>query len=131
MNLKRQSDTAISNTLGETLRERRLRRNMTQEQLADLVGVSIPTIQKLEKGKATLAVLIAALRALNSLELLTPLLTLPRVSPLAVASSTATARQRASSTATSTASRANDLVAPLSSPHTARLGENLLIPRKK
>ncbi|WP_367863300.1 helix-turn-helix transcriptional regulator [Pseudomonas guariconensis] len=89
------SDEAIAEQLGDALRTRRLRKDITQDELANLVGVSTPTIQKLEKGRGTLQLLIAVLRELNSLDLLSSLTAPPRVSPLAVAKSGKAVRLRA------------------------------------
>ncbi|HEU4814066.1 MAG TPA: helix-turn-helix transcriptional regulator [Xanthomonadaceae bacterium] len=54
--------------LGARLRAARMRRRMTQEVLAERVGVSIPTIGKLESGDASLS-LATVLRALTVLGL--------------------------------------------------------------
>ena len=95
MRIQRMSDNAIAAQLGGAIRERRLRKNITQDNLAESVGVSTPTIQKIEKGKGTLLLLIAILRELNSLELLTEAISPPRVSPLEVARTGKTSRRRA------------------------------------
>lgn len=91
------SDNAIAEQLGDAIRDRRLRKNITQDNLAKGVGVSTPTIQKLEKGKGTLLLLITVLRELNSLELLAEVISPPRISPLEVARTGKTSRRRASS----------------------------------
>ena len=54
--------------LGQRLREARLRRSMTQEVMAERVGVSIPTLAKLENGDPSTS-LATVLRALNVLGL--------------------------------------------------------------
>ncbi|MEO7066741.1 MAG: helix-turn-helix domain-containing protein [Rhodanobacter sp.] len=54
--------------LGQRLRAARLRRNMTQPALAERVGVSVPTIGKLEDGNASTS-LATALRVLTVLGL--------------------------------------------------------------
>jgi len=53
--------------LGVRLRAARLRRGMTQEALAERVGVSIPTLGKLETGdpSTSLATVLRALAALG------------------------------------------------------------------
>lgn len=53
--------------LGERLRAARSRRNMTQAQLAERVGVSLPTISKLEGGNPTtsMATLVRVLSVLG------------------------------------------------------------------
>ena len=45
MRIQRMSDEAIAIQLGKAIRERRLRKNTTQEQLAEAIGVSTPTLQ--------------------------------------------------------------------------------------
>ncbi len=127
MHLQRLSDDAIAEQLGEVVRERRVRKDISQEQLAKAVGVSTPTIQKLEKGKGTIALLVATLRELKCLDLLAGLLVKPRVSPLAVMATGKARRVRASGHAKATASATNTSVQVISK----KLGEKLLIPRKK
>lgn len=54
-------------SLGERLRKARLRREMTQADMAARVGVSVPTIAKLEVGDSStsFSTIIRALRALG------------------------------------------------------------------
>jgi len=52
--------------LGQRLRAARLRRDLTQGMLAERVGVTVPTIAKLENGVATTS-LSTMLRVLQSL----------------------------------------------------------------
>lgn len=54
--------------LGDRLRLARLRRNMTQQVLAARVGVSVPTIAKLEDGNPATS-LATAIRVLTALGL--------------------------------------------------------------
>jgi transcriptional regulator with XRE-family HTH domain len=54
--------------LGQRLRDARMRRSMTQEMMAERVGVSIPTIAKLENGDPSTSV-ATVLRVLNVLGL--------------------------------------------------------------
>jgi len=53
--------------LGQRLRAARLRRSMTQEVMAERVGVSVPTIAKLESGEpsTSLATMLRVLTALG------------------------------------------------------------------
>ncbi|NIK00617.1 helix-turn-helix domain-containing protein [Xanthomonas cannabis] len=55
-------------TLGERLRTARLRREMTQRELAMRVGISVPTLAKLENGDPSIS-LAAVLRVLTVLGL--------------------------------------------------------------
>ena len=40
--------------LGERIRAERLRRNLTQDHLAQLVGIAVPTYRKIEAGDGTI-----------------------------------------------------------------------------
>ena len=70
------SDTAIIQEIGKRLREYRLARRLTQQQLAEKAGVSLFTVTKIEKGKpVSLSMFLAimrVLRLLNNFELLLP-----------------------------------------------------------
>ncbi|MCU1716831.1 helix-turn-helix transcriptional regulator [Pseudomonas sp. 5P_3.1_Bac2] len=129
MRVQRLSDDGIAQQLGEALRERRLRKDIIQEDLAARVGVSVPTLQKLEKGRGTVQLLIAVLRELNSLDLLSSLLAAPRVSPLAVAKSGKVSRVRASGSRGQQARVAADEQAT-GAQSAAGAAKPLLIPRK-
>lgn len=79
------SDAAIAARLGDSLRAYRLRRNLSHQKLAEEIGISRPTLSRLESGSGTIANLIAALRALRRLDLLDALLEPPMESPLQAA----------------------------------------------
>jgi transcriptional regulator with XRE-family HTH domain len=131
MRIQRLSDKAIAEQLGDALRERRLRKGITQDGLANLVGVSTPTIQKLEKGRGALQLLIAVLRELNSLDLLSSLTAPPRVSPLAVAKTGKVVRLRASGGSRSDRAAVKSMVERKLGDQSTKRGEKpLLIPRK-
>ncbi len=77
------SDTAILEALGARIARCRLNRNLTQEALAELAGVSRPTVARLELGHSTtLSNLIRVLRALNLVKNLDRLVPEPPVSPI-------------------------------------------------
>ncbi|MBD8482795.1 helix-turn-helix domain-containing protein [Pseudomonas coleopterorum] len=127
MRTQRMSDDAIATLLGRALRDRRLRKNITQNELAELTGVSTPTLQKLEKGKGTIANLISTLRGVGAIDLLVPLITPPPVSPLAV-SRTGSPKKRIRAASSHT-------MGPKGSPQRERTGtsasvSSLLIPKK-
>lgn len=75
-------DATIAARLGGSLREYRLRRNMTLQEMASEIGISKPTLIRLENGAGTIANLIAALRVLRRLDLLDPMLEPPIASPM-------------------------------------------------
>ena len=58
---------SIAIALGEQIRERRRRLDLSQEQLAELAGVSLRFVGALERGKATvrLSALLAVCTALG------------------------------------------------------------------
>lgn len=65
------SNTMIVAALGKRVRDYRLRSRLTQEELAELAGVSTLTLKKLESGKLTnigLGNFVAILRGLKQLE---------------------------------------------------------------
>ena len=62
------SDGRIMQNLGGRLRALRLRKNITQQELAERALIAVGTVKSLEKGKGKLSSLIAVLRELDSLE---------------------------------------------------------------
>lgn len=63
------SDELILGEIGERLRAARLRRNLSQQSLADDAGVGRVTVQRMEDGEASSTIsLIRVLRSLNLLE---------------------------------------------------------------
>ena len=79
--------------LGEQLRAARLRRNLTQEELASRAGISRSAVRSLERGGSTVATLVRVLKALAWLKSLQPQVT---ISPLQMLRSSKP-RQRARS----------------------------------
>ena len=79
------SDSSIMQELGKRLRALRLRKNITQEELAERAVIAVGTIKSLEKGKGKLSSLIAVLRELDSLEQLENLIPPITLSPLKIA----------------------------------------------
>lgn len=77
------SNPAILTKLGIRIKDTRIRKNITQEELAIEAGVSSLTIANIEKGKSvTLFMFISVLRALGILENLENLVPEMKVSPL-------------------------------------------------
>ena len=79
------SDSAILESLGERIRGLRLRKNITQEALAEHTLLSVGTIKSLEAGKGKLATLIAVLRELGALQELDSFIPEISISPLELA----------------------------------------------
>jgi transcriptional regulator with XRE-family HTH domain len=82
-------------TLGQQLRDQRLRMNIDQLQLAKQAGVALNAVKNLESGKgATLSSLVKVLRALGRVEWLSSLAPPVSISPMQVLKAKKT-RQRA------------------------------------
>lgn len=90
------SDKAILAELGHRLRRLRLRKNITQQALAEATTVSVKTIKSLEAGHGKLATLVAVLRELGALDQLDHLIPDVTVSPLQLAKRQGKVRERAS-----------------------------------
>ena len=96
------SDSAILESLGERIRGLRLRKNITQEALAEHTLLSVGTIKSLEAGRGKLSTLVAVLRELGALEQLDQLIPPITISPLRMAAASArqpARRRRARATA--------------------------------
>lgn len=69
-----QSTNEIASALGERLREQRLLKNLTQEELARMAGVSIGAIRKLERdGQTSMNTFLRVTQALGLTPELDPL----------------------------------------------------------
>lgn len=91
------SDKNIEASLCSRLELERLRRNITQADLARQAGVSVRTIRRMEKGEGiSLATFIRVLKALRLEERLDALLPEQDISPIARVSKTMRVRERAS-----------------------------------
>lgn len=89
------TDKGIAAEVGGRVRSLRLRRNLTQQQVAVATALSLNSIKALESGKAKLTTLIAVLRQLGALEGVSTLLPELDVSPLQMARLKGKKRQRA------------------------------------
>ena len=91
------SDPAILEKVGTGLKQLRLKKNITQDELSKISGLDRTTISQLENGRAaTLLTLVQVLRALDELDLLNVFSVEQEVSPLAMAKLKKKSRQRAS-----------------------------------
>ena len=95
MNHYSMSDKAILNDLGGRLKSLRIRRNITQESLAEMTLLSLGTIKSLEVGKAKLSTIIAVLRELDALHELDSFIPQTHISPIEIASHKTAGRVRA------------------------------------
>lgn len=77
------SNPAILAILGNRIKNTRLRKGITQEELATTAGISTLTVANVENGKSvTLLMLLGVLRSLGLLENLENLIPEARISPL-------------------------------------------------
>jgi len=99
MSIYGKSDPAILREIGERLKTRRLNKNITQQELARLSGLSRSTISEIEGGKPFgVLALIQVLRALEALEDLDAFLPDSGPSPLQLAKLKGRERRRATGT---------------------------------
>ncbi len=91
------TDQAVLQDLGRRIRQRRLDRNLSQQDIAERTGLDRTTIGALEReGRATLMTFVQVLRALDALEELDGFLPELGPSPLELARRRGRVRQRAS-----------------------------------
>lgn len=90
------TDKGIAAEIGSRIKSLRLRKNMTQQEVAKAVGLSLNSIKALESGKGKLSSLIAVLRELDALDSLNTFIPDIPVSPLQLAKTQGKKRQRAS-----------------------------------
>ncbi len=95
MNHYSMSDKAILSDLGSRLKSLRVRRNITQETLAEMTILSLGTIKSLEVGKAKLSTIVAVLRELDALHELDSFIPQAHISPIEIASRKTAERVRA------------------------------------
>lgn len=97
MNIHGMTDDAIALELGARIQRQRLNRNKTQDQIAEAVGVSKPTIIQLERGQAKLTTLISVMRALGMLDQVDQIVPEVPASPIQVYKMAGNVRKRATS----------------------------------
>jgi len=90
------SDAAIEQELGHRIKGLRLRKNITQNELAKATTLSLNTIKALESGRGKLSTLIAVLRELGALNDLDSFIPPISISPMQMAKRQGKSRQRAS-----------------------------------
>lgn len=91
------TDTVVVKTLCLSIKQMRLNKNMSQDELAERSGVSRITISRMESGKAiNLITFVQLLRALENLDLLNYLNIEPEISPMQVMEARAKLRKKAS-----------------------------------
>lgn len=89
------SDKALEHEIGEHIKNLRLQKNLTQEQLSKKTLLSLNTIKSLEAGRGKISTLIAILRELKALDRLHVLTLELSISPLQLALAKNRERKRA------------------------------------
>ncbi len=95
MNFYTMTNASIAAELGNRLETLRLDQNMTQQALADEIGITAKSYRQLVAGGGKLENMVAALRALNALEQLENFLPATPPSPLEQLKLRGKQRQRA------------------------------------
>ncbi len=90
------SDKGIEEELGRRFKALRLRKNITQKELAEMATLSLNVIKSLESGRGKLSSLIAVLRELGVLEQLDSFIPEISISPIQLAKMQGKVRERAS-----------------------------------
>lgn len=90
------SDKYIQKELGHRIKALRLRKNITQKELAQATTLSLNSIKSLESGRSKLATLIAVLRELQALDQLDNFIPEISISPMQLAKMQGHVRKRAS-----------------------------------
>lgn len=98
MNFESMTNKAITVELGERIEQLRLEQNLTQQQLADEIGLSRVSYRNLVKGSGKLENFIAVLRVLDQLAPLENLIPETGISPMQQLKYRGKQRQRASKT---------------------------------
>ena len=96
MNIDYSSPAAISEDLGERLKQARLNEDLTQAKVAELAGVTRKAVLNAEKGKVQLEVFVAIMQALNLTDQLNMFLPKQDISPIQLSKLQGKKRQRAS-----------------------------------
>lgn len=90
------SDKAIEKELGQRIKALRLRKNITQKELAKLTTLSLNVIKFIESGRGKLSSFIAVLRELGALDHLDSFIPETLISPVQLAKMQGKVRERAS-----------------------------------
>ncbi len=98
MRLQAMTDDAVAAAIGGRIQALRLKKNISQEEVAKEAGISRQTLLNLLHGKCTLVNLIAVLRVLSELERVSSLVEDVRPSPLQVMKLAGNKRVRATGT---------------------------------
>lgn len=96
MNYSNMTNNEVCRVLGERIKNLRLRKDLTQEEVANRTGLSLSPIKSLEKGQGKISTAVAVLKVLGSLEALDAFIPEPPISPIQIAKMQGKKRQRSS-----------------------------------
>lgn len=96
MNFKSMTDRAIAQEIGQRIEQMRLEQNLTQQYVADEIGLSRLSYRKLVEGGGKFENVIAVLRVLGRLDLVTRFVPEVTSSPMQQLKMKGRQRQRAS-----------------------------------
>lgn len=99
MKIDRMTDDAIAAEIGARIEQLRLEKNLTQQQVADAVGLSRVSYGKLVRGQGKFTNVIAVLRALDQLALVEQFVPEVGFSPMELLKLKGKQRRRARSSA--------------------------------
>ena len=100
MNFKSMSDQAVAQEIGRRLEQMRLERDITQQALADAIGITRTSYRNLVGGKGKFANVIALLRELDRMDLVEQFVPEATFSPMEQLKLQGRQRRRASGTRT-------------------------------
>ena len=106
MNFAAMTDIAIAAEIGRRIEQLRLERNLTQQQVADAVGISRVSYGKLARGEGKFINMVSVLRVLDCLDLLEAFIPDVGFSPMALLEMKGRQRQRARASQREAGSRA-------------------------
>jgi len=95
MGFSKLTNKAIEVSLGVRFRALRLRKNITQQELAESMTLSLNTVKALESGNGKLSTVIAVLRALGALDQLENFIPDVSISTLQLVNTKGKQRERA------------------------------------
>ena len=91
----KQSTELLLKTLGLRIKQARINKNFTQNEVADIIGKSRTAIEGAEKGKCTLETFVSILEALDLIDSIDLFLPEQPLSPIALAKAQGNIRKRA------------------------------------
>ena len=98
MNIETMTNQTIAQEIGNRIEQMRLEQNLTQQQIADEIGLSRLSYRRLAQGSGKLENIIATLRVLGRLDLLEQLVSEIAFSPMEQLKLKGKQRRRASRT---------------------------------